>query len=182
MFEIYINCENRFLVVEDLTTGAIVALKDMPIAWKVHVDNAIKETYPETYDKLVDLFGGLKTDLSKRIKQFLSCNFSLKDDMPDIDDHFNFNIENIFCPAKINKICTLGICNPKITNELSKCEKLVLRFFCIGMSEDEIAEKLFISRYTVHNHINNMYSKTGIKGKSTPDRKLMAYAFKNKLC
>ena len=50
------------------------------------------------------------------------------------------------------------------------------------MSEDEIAEKLFISRYTVHNHINNMYSKTGIKGKSTPDRKLMAYAFKNKLC
>ena len=59
MFEIYINCENRFLVVEDLTTGAIVALKDMPIAWKVHVDNAIKETYPETYDKLVDLFGGL---------------------------------------------------------------------------------------------------------------------------
>ena len=181
MFEVYTNSENKFLVVEDLKTGTISSIKDMPMGWLLKVDNSIKENYPETYDKLVELHGGLKTSVLMRVKQFLSCNFSSKNEMPDIDEHFNFKIENVFCPARSTKVCQLGICRPKINNELSKCEKLVLRLFCLGMSEDEIAEKLFISRCTVHNHINNMYAKTGIKGKTTPDRKLVAYAYSKNL-
>jgi len=181
MFEIYTNSDNRIIVAEDMTTGAILPIKDMPMAWILKVDNSIRETYPETYDKLVDLHGGMKTDVLMRVKQFLSCNFACRDGVPDIDDHFNFKIENVFCPARSTKVCQLGICRPKISHELSKCERLVLRLFCLGMSEDEIAEKLFISRCTVHNHINNMYAKTGIKGKTTPDRKLVAYAYSKNL-
>lgn len=170
------------MVVEDLTNGAIVALKDMPLGWMVLVDNSIKEAYPETYDKLVELHGGLKVNLQMRVKQFLSCNFSVKDGLADIDDHYNFNLEAVFCPARATKLCKLGICCPVMTSELSKCEKLVLSLFCTGMSEHEIADKLFISHCTVHNHINNMYAKIGVKGKCAPDRKLMAYAYKNHLC
>ena len=176
MYEVYTNSDNRHLIVEDMCTGAIVTLKEMPIAWLLKVDNAIKETYPETYDKLVDIHGGMSLNVMKRVRQFLSCNHSVKDGIPDIDDHYNFRLEKVFCPAQLTKICILGFCNPIITNELSKCEKIVLSLFCKGLSEEEIGEKLFISRCTVHNHINNMYAKTGIKGKTAPDRKLMAYA------
>jgi|GEM_PF-1384153 len=181
MFEIYTNSENKYLVVEDMSTGVMSPVKDMPISWLLKVDNSIKETYPETYDQLVKLHGGMRADVAMRVKQFLSCNFSCKDGVPDIDEHFNFKIENVFCPARSTKVCQLGFCTPKINSDLSKCERLVLRLFCIGMSEEEIAEKLFISRCTVHNHINNMYTKTGIKGKTTPDRKLVAYAYSKNL-
>jgi hypothetical protein len=181
MFEVYTNSENRILVVEDLTSGSILPLKDMPMAWLLKVDNAINKTYPETYDQLVNLHGGSKADTLMRVKQFLSCNFAFKDGMADIDEHFNFKIESVFCPARSTKVCTLGICCPKITNEFSRCERTVLTLFCAGLSEDEIANKLFVSRCTVHNHINNMYAKTGIKGQHTPDRKLVAYAYAKKL-
>lgn len=182
MFEIFTNSDNRQLVVEDLTTGAIVALKDMPISWMILVDNSIKESYPETYDQLVELHGGLKVNLHMRVKQFLSCNFSVKDGIVDIDEHFNFKLEGVFCPARTTKLCKHLFCKPMLTTELSKCEKMVLQLFVAGMSEHEIADKLFLSPCTVHNHINNMYAKTGLKGKTAPDRKLMAYAFKNKYC
>lgn len=181
MFEIYPNSSNSLLVVEDMKTGAIVPLKDMAFGWILKVDNAIKETYPETYDQLVDLEGGKKNNALMRVKQFLSCNFSFKDGLPDIDEHFNFKLEKVFCPARNTGICKLGICSPKITHKFSRCEKMVLNLFYVGMSEEEIGEKLFISRCTVHNHINNMYAKAGVKGQSNPDRRLIAYAVKNRL-
>lgn len=176
MFEIYPNGDNHHLVVEDLEIGQIVPLKEMPMAWFIKVDNSIRDIYPETYEQLIKTHGGMKTDIQKRVRQFLTCNFSGKDCIPDIDDEFNFKIEHVFCPARNTGICNHTFCNPKITSELTKCEKAVLNLFCLGLSEDEIAEKLFVSPYTIHNHINNMYAKTGIKGKSAPDRKLMAYA------
>lgn len=181
MFEIYSNSDNKVLVVEDMTTGNIVSLKDMPFGWSLKIDNAIRDTYPGTYDSLVDLHGGTKADLLMRVKQFLSCNFATKDGVPDIDEHFNFNTESVFCPARSTKVCQLGICCPKITSKFTRCERTVLNLFCVGMSEEEIAEKLFISKFTVHNHINNMYEKSGIKGKTAPDRKLIAYAHAKKL-
>jgi DNA-binding NarL/FixJ family response regulator len=181
MYEIYSNSNNSVLVVEDMTTGNIVPLKDMGMGWQIKVDSAIRESYPDTYDKLVDLHGGSKSDIMARVKQFLSCNFAYKDGVPDIDEHFNFKTESVFCPARSTKVCQLGICCPKITSKFTRCERTVLNLFCVGLSEDEIADKLFISKFTVHNHINNMYEKSGIKGKTAPDRKLIAYAYSKKL-
>jgi DNA-binding CsgD family transcriptional regulator len=45
---------------------------------------------------------------------------------------------------------------------LSEREAEILDGIISGMSYDEIANKCFISRFTVHSHIKNIYSKIGI--------------------
>jgi DNA-binding CsgD family transcriptional regulator len=45
---------------------------------------------------------------------------------------------------------------------LSGREAEILDGVITGMSYDEIASKYFISRFTVHSHIKNIYSKIGI--------------------
>lgn len=45
---------------------------------------------------------------------------------------------------------------------LSERESEILDGVITGMSYDEIANKYFISRFTVHSHIKNIYSKIGI--------------------
>ena len=48
---------------------------------------------------------------------------------------------------------------------LSKREMDILRCVISGMSYNEISDKLFISRLTVHTHVKNIYRKIGIRNK-----------------
>jgi DNA-binding CsgD family transcriptional regulator len=48
---------------------------------------------------------------------------------------------------------------------LSRRELDVLYYLISGLSEDEIAEKLYISKLTVHTHIKNIYGKLGTKNR-----------------
>lgn len=72
---------------------------------------------------------------------------------------------------------------PKFNNELplsinlSDRELEVLKLICEGYSNNEIAEKLFISRHTVDGHRRNLISKTGVK--NAPN--LVLFALKNGL-
>ena len=56
---------------------------------------------------------------------------------------------------------------PKVTiglagsEELTERELEVLRLLCEGMTDSEIAEKLFLSATTVRYHVGNLMSKTG---------------------
>lgn len=59
---------------------------------------------------------------------------------------------------------------------LSKRELEVLKEICNGLTNDEIAEKLFISSQTVKGHRSNLLSKTGCKNSAS----LVMYAIKNK--
>jgi len=48
---------------------------------------------------------------------------------------------------------------------LSRRELDVIYYLTRGLSEDEIAEKLYLSKLTVHTHIKNIYSKLGAKSR-----------------
>jgi DNA-binding CsgD family transcriptional regulator len=48
---------------------------------------------------------------------------------------------------------------------LSRRELDVIYYLTRGLSEDEIAEKLYISKLTVHTHIKNIYGKLGAKSR-----------------
>lgn len=61
--------------------------------------------------------------------------------------------------------------------QLSKREKEILLLICQGFSNNEIAEKLFISPKTVDNHRTNLLSKTGTKNAAN----LVMFSIKNKL-
>ncbi len=53
----------------------------------------------------------------------------------------------------------------------------VLKLICHGDSDNEIAEKLFISHRTVNKHRSNILSKTGVKNSVC----LVVYALKNNI-
>jgi RNA polymerase sigma factor (sigma-70 family) len=50
--------------------------------------------------------------------------------------------------------------------ELSDREREVLRLVAAGMSNEEIAERLFLSTRTVERHLSNVYAKLRLSGKS----------------
>ena len=95
------------------------------------------------------------------------------------DDDGNFIFERVVCPIRHN--CKKGICLPPITGKLSERELQVIALFAKGFHEDEIGERLFISKSTVHNHITNIYQKLNLTGRN-PDRQLIVYAFRNNYC
>lgn len=62
-------------------------------------------------------------------------------------------------------------------NSLTRREQEVLKLICEGLSNAEIADKLFLSVRTVEGHKSNILSKTGVKNTVG----LMMFALKNKL-
>ncbi len=63
------------------------------------------------------------------------------------------------------------------SDKISKREIEILQLICRGFSNQEIAEKLFISPRTVDGHRANIISKTGVKNTAN----LVMYAIKNGL-
>jgi len=51
------------------------------------------------------------------------------------------------------------------TFELSSRETEVLEHIASGMSNSEIAEKMFVSTNTIKTHIKNIYSKLDVKNR-----------------
>ena len=51
-------------------------------------------------------------------------------------------------------------------SDLSEREREVLKLVAAGMSNDEIAERLFLSTRTVERHLSNVYAKLRLSGKS----------------
>ena len=62
-------------------------------------------------------------------------------------------------------------------NEISERELEILYHVCLGLSNQEIADKLFISKRTVDKHRANLLSKTGCRNTAA----LVMYAIKNKM-
>jgi len=67
--------------------------------------------------------------------------------------------------------------NESKTANLSKREKEILIKICEGLSNQEIAETLFISKRTVDKHLANLLGKTNSKNTAS----LILFAIKNKL-
>ncbi|MCY1720211.1 LuxR C-terminal-related transcriptional regulator [Prolixibacteraceae bacterium Z1-6] len=181
MYEIYFNHSNKNLMVENHPKSSTSTLNEMGHSFLVEADLNIKNQYPETWEELAGMHGEGSEMAYARVRNFFVCNFSVKDGRPDIDEDWNFDLENVPCPARLTGRCKDGICNPKMVSALSDREIEVLKLFAQGFDENEIGETLFISKNTVHNHINNMYKKLGIAGKSVPALKLAAYAHRKKI-
>ncbi|MDA3892592.1 MAG: response regulator transcription factor [Salinivirgaceae bacterium] len=88
-----------------------------------------------------------------------------------------FNDRNYFSPEILSSIVTS--LNRKSeqpeSNELTKRELEILINICMGLSNAEIAEQLFISKRTVDKHRENILFKT--QSKNTAE--LVVYAIKN---
>ena len=180
MIEFFWTPANSRLMVHDLDNDVVNPFDDqLHIGFAKKIDKAIKERYPEVYSKLLDIYGHHDSYAYSRAYRFLKCNFSVNDNQPDIDEDFNFLLELVPCPLRGE--CLDGICNPKLTSQLSKREIDIVRLHVEGLSPAEIGERLFISKATVHNHFSNIYNKLGFTNQTCPDHLLINYAYKNHL-
>lgn len=66
---------------------------------------------------------------------------------------------------------------PAADSEISGRELEILYHVCLGLSNQEIADKLFISKRTVDKHRANLLSKTGCRNTAA----LVMYAIRNKM-
>ncbi|NOY47679.1 MAG: hypothetical protein GXO84_05705, partial [Chlorobi bacterium] len=58
--------------------------------------------------------------------------------------------------------------------ELSKREKEVIDLISKGLSNDEIADKIFVSKNTIKTHIKNIYTKLDVKNRIQAIKKIKA--------
>jgi DNA-binding CsgD family transcriptional regulator len=61
--------------------------------------------------------------------------------------------------------------------QLSRRELDVIYYLTRGLSDDEIGEKLCISRQTVHTHIKNIYKKLGVKSRIELYRRVLQSSY-----
>ena len=66
---------------------------------------------------------------------------------------------------------------PKPPDGLTQRELEVLRLIAEGLSNQEIARRIFVSEPTVKTHINNIFSKAGLRDRA----QAVTYAFRNGL-
>lgn len=90
------------------------------------------------------------------------------------EEYFSQAISNVILRSFIQQAQTE---NDKKDSQLTTRETEILRLFAEGMSNQEIAEKLFISVRTVESHKNHIMQKLELK--STVD--LIKFAIKNKI-
>jgi DNA-binding CsgD family transcriptional regulator len=156
-------------------------LKETDTDFIQEILDALMEFYPDAYTALMEIYS--KSSANKRyrdflaVRRFIKCNFALYDSTIDIDEKLNFKFEFVGCPlrgeCKYDKI----ICFPKFNSKLSDRELEVMKMLYEGVTDSDIADKLFISLNTVNNHRKNSFRKLGIH--SMPE--FMRYAIANNL-
>ena len=131
----------------------------------------IRECYPLAYKALTKEYEKSSINVPYYqyliVRRFCKCNFGKLDGTkPDIDRSGRFNFEKVDCPLRGECRFEGVICSPKFNSKLSDVELRVMKLIYQGASKEEIAEQLYISPYTVKNHIKSAYLKLGIHEKS----------------
>lgn len=122
------------------------------------------------YYKMVDI--GVKGFVLKNsgIEKVISAIHQVAEGENYFSEELLVNIlNNIRSGAKIEQIA--------LDVEISEREMEILYHVCLGLSNQEIADKLFISKRTVDKHRANLLSKTGCRNTAA----LVMYAIKNKM-
>jgi DNA-binding NarL/FixJ family response regulator len=122
------------------------------------------------YYKMVDV--GVKGFVLKNsgIEKVISAIHQVAEGENYFSEELLVNIlNNIRTGAKIEQM------GPDV--EISEREMEILYHVCLGLSNQEIADKLFISKRTVDKHRANLLSKTGCRNTAA----LVMYAIKNKM-
>jgi DNA-binding NarL/FixJ family response regulator len=59
---------------------------------------------------------------------------------------------------------------PQIADGLTPRELEVLRLVALGLTNHEVADRLFLSRRTVDTHLHRVYEKLGVSGRAAATR------------
>lgn len=141
----------------------------------------IAENYPECHKALLQCYCKSAKNIAYykflMVRKFIRCNFGEVDNIEDIDGNNVYNLEHVSCPMRGECRWENIICHPKRSTRLSLAEERVMQLVCEGMGTEEIADRLYLSYYTVKKHMANAYRKIGVKNKA----EFIVYAGRNRL-
>lgn len=139
------------------------------------------ECYPEAYRALEKRYYKSAMNVSYYryliVKRFCKCNFGNLDTHEVDCWNTSFKFEKVSCPLRGECQYEGVVCMPKFNTQLSTRELEVMHLVYDGYSNEEVAERLYLSPFTVKNHVKSVYAKLGIHEKS----EFVQYANKNKV-
>ena len=163
---IVLNNNGNYTTVEESNTNLIDEILDL-----------IKSLYPGSYHCLYDIYGKAANSKWLIVRRFINCNWSLADNKPDIDDSGFTNLEIVPCPLRGECRHEHIICTPELSTSLSKREIEVVKLICEGFDDQIIADRLYISYWTVANHRKHIHKKLGVTTKA----EIIVWARKNNI-
>lgn len=141
----------------------------------------VKTFYPKAYSALCQEYVSLACNPRyyryKIAERFSKCNFGNIDNISDIDEFGRFHFERVACPMRGECRFEGVICSPKFDSKITDAESRVMKLVVGGLKPEAIADRLYLSVFTVRNHIRNVLCRLGMHDKV----EFVDYAHRNKL-
>ena len=143
--------------------------------------SVVREFYPDAHKALMELYSKSAANKHYRdylaVRRFIKCNFGVYDNTIDVDASWGFNFEFVSCPLRGECKWDGVLCQPKFNSTLSSRQMEVMELCYNGVSDEEIAERLFISLQTIKYHKKVVYRKLGLHSMA----EFVRYAAQNNL-
>lgn len=163
---IILNDNGNYIPVDESNTNLIDEITEL-----------IKSLYPEAYNSLFELYGKAINHKWLMVRRFINCNWSVADNKPDVDNYGFTSLEIVPCPLRGECRYENIICKPELSTALSKREIEVVKLICEGLDDQTIADRLYLSYWTVGNHRKHIHKKIG----TTSKPEIIAWARKNNI-
>ena len=141
----------------------------------------IMECYPDAYEAMEKWYSRSSANVTYYrwliATRFVKCNFGRLDTTAKDVKGSAFRFEKVECPMRGECRYEGIVCMPVFNSRLSEAEMRVMRLVHDGLSNEDIADRLYLSPNTVKNHIKSVYAKLDIHEKS----EFIRYADKNNL-
>lgn len=128
--------------------------------------DTIRSFYPSAFSCLEKIYkASVKNEPYYKfliVRRFIKCNFGLYDKQRDIDEFGNFHFEFVHCPLRGECQYENTVCSPQFNSSLSEREMEVMQMYSSGVTVEDISGRLFLSAYTVKNHIRNSFRKVRV--------------------
>ncbi len=179
--KLLLNNSDKFTVVAEATNGkeflnliakytdAIILMDiEMPVMNGIEATQTALEQFPDLKIIALSMFGEKEfyyKMIEAGVKGFLVKNSPF----PQLIEALNTvaNGENCFSPellySIVKNIKTSGILHNPNSDIISDREIEILKLICEGLSNQEVGDKLFISKRTVDKHRANILEKTNTK-------------------
>lgn len=115
--------------------------------------------FPKCYKRLRDIYGQSPNFRFLAARRMVKCNCSEFDHILDIDEQGIIHTELVTCPMRGECLDEGIICLPERETGLSEREKEIAKLVALGLSNEDIAKRLFIGIDAVKSHIQNCLRK-----------------------
>lgn len=126
----------------------------------------IAAEFPDAYCALVDEFSKCRMNVRyfrfRIADRFVRCNFGRCDDVADVDGRGDWHLEFVECPLRGSCRHENVVCHPRRESGLTDGEMRVGSLLFAGLDRRKIADRLYLSPFTVDNHIRHIYIKLDV--------------------